>query len=378
MVYILAKRVALCISNDFSADRRVEKTANSLIDMGWEPIVVGRKLQSKKNYPLKKFRVERLNLLFKSGPMFYAEFNFRLFIKLIFTKIDAIHSNDLDTLLACYLASIIKRKPIIYDSHEFFTEVPELLNNPFARNLWLGIEQRIFPHLKYITTVNNSIATEYELRYGIKPRVVRNIANAPTGKHVLLVDKPHKPFVVIMQGAGINMDRGAEELLQAYTLLPNYIRLKIIGKGDVFSKLKEMRIDLGLEEQVEIIDSLPYAELMKHTAEAHLGATLDKATNPNYALSLPNKIFDYMRAGLPVISSSVVEVANLVNNHKCGTVLSEVEPKNIANAILFYAENPENYWRAKVKAETAARDYSWETEFNVFKEIYTNISPNHV
>lgn len=314
-----------------------------------------------------------MNLLFKSGPMFYAELNIRLFFKLIFIKLDAIHSNDLDTLLACYLASRIKNKPLVYDSHEFFTEVPELLNNPFARNMWLGIEQRIFPHLQYITTVNHSIATEYELRYGIRPRVVRNIANAPVGKEALPVDKPDKPFIVIMQGAGINIDRGAEELLQAFTLLPEYVHLKIIGKGDVFDTLKEMRVELGLEKQVQIIDSLPYAELMQHTREAHLGATLDKATNPNYALSLPNKIFDYMRAGLPVLSSSVVEVANIINTHKCGTVLDAVEPKYIAEAILYYANNIENYWRTKIKAETAAKAYSWETEFKVFEEIYTHL-----
>tara|TARA_R110001592_G_scaffold307299_1_gene580509 strand:+ start:49394 stop:50506 length:1113 start_codon:yes stop_codon:yes gene_type:complete len=368
----LAKRVALCISNDFSADRRVEKTANSLIEMGWEPLVIGRKLQPKKNYPKKKFRVARLNLLFKSGPLFYAELNFRLFFKLIFTRLDAIHSNDLDTLLACYLASWFKRKHLIYDSHEFFTEVPELLSNPFARNLWLSIEQRIFPLLKHVTTVNQSIANEYELRYGIRPKVVRNIANAPVGREALPVDKPDRPFIVIMQGAGINIDRGAEELLEAFTLLPDYIRLKIIGKGDVFATLKKMRVELKLENQVDIIDSLPYAELMKHTAESHLGATLDKATNPNYALSLPNKIFDYMRAGLPIISSSVVEVANIVNTHKCGTVLTEVEPKNIAEAILYYANNIENYWKTKIKVETAAKAYSWENEFNVFKEIYSN------
>lgn len=335
---------------------------------------MGRKLLPLKKYLSKNFRVVRLNLLFKKGPLFYAELNLRLFFKLLLTKVDAVHSNDLDTLLACYLASKIKRKPIVYDSHEFFTEVPELLNNPFARNIWLRIEQWIFPHLRFITTVNNSIATEYELRYGIRPRVVRNIANAPKGKEALPVDKPDRPFVVIMQGAGINIDRGAEELLEAFTLLPAYIHLKIIGKGDVFETLKKMRLDLNLENQVQVIDSLPYAELMKHTAEAHLGATLDKATNPNYALSLPNKIFDYMRAGLPVLSSSVVEVANIVNTHKCGTVLKAVEPKYIAEAIAYYANNTENYWRTKIKAETAAKAYSWETEFKVFEEIYTHLN----
>lgn len=369
----MAKRVALCISNDFSADRRVEKTANSLIELGWQPIVVARRLRSKKEYSAKPFGVKRMKLVFNKGALFYAELNFRLFFKLLFTKLEAIHSNDLDTLLACYLASKLKSKPLVYDSHEFFTEVPELLDNPFARNVWLSIERFIFPTLKHVVTVNASIATEYELRYGIRPKVVRNIANATIENQPTTTNVNEGPFTVIMQGAGINIDRGAEELVQAFVQLPKDIHLKIIGKGDVFDVLKSMRKELKLEEQVRIIDSLPYNELMQHTAEAHIGATLDKATNPNYALSLPNKIFDYLRAGLPVVSSSVVEVANIVRQHQCGTVVVDVMPDNIADAILEMYNDRDQYLRQKRNAINAAKDYAWEKEFKVFEHIYSSL-----
>lgn len=344
----------------------------SLKTIGWIPQVIGRKLKASNTYPKKSFKVSRLKLMFASGPMFYAEFNFRLFLKLLFTPCDAIHSNDLDTLLACYLAAKIKGKHLVYDSHEFFTEVPELLNNPSARKIWLGIEKWIFPKLKHVVTVNNSIALEYQKRYDIKPKVVRNIANAPadTNKNPENTFNTDNPFTIIMQGAGINIDRGAEELLEAFTFLPKNIHLKIIGKGDVFPELKRLQKQLGLIDTVHIIDALPYNELMQHTAQAHIGATLDKATNPNYALSLPNKIFDYLRAGLPVISSAVVEVANIVHHHNCGVVLSEVNAKQIADTVLHLHNNPEVYNALKINAINAAKLYAWENEFEVFEEIY--------
>ncbi len=123
------KRIALVsVINDLVTDTRVNKTCNLLCEAGYEVVLIGRKLPDSLELPGWPFRAVRINLLFKSGPFFYLFFNFRLFFRLLFTKADLLFANDLDTLLANYLVSRLIKIPLVYDSHELFCEVPELIS----------------------------------------------------------------------------------------------------------------------------------------------------------------------------------------------------------------------------------------------------------
>src|SRR5205085_9496082 len=151
-------------------------------------------------------------------------------------------SNDLDTLLPNFISSRIKKVPLVYDSHEYFTEVPELINHPFKRSVWLAIEKWIFPKLKFVMTVNNSIAKIYSEKYKVNVRVVRDVPFTPDKS---LNDEQRKNWgipvdkkVFLFQGAGINIDRGAEEAISAIKNVEGAVLL-FIGGGDVIDKLKE-------------------------------------------------------------------------------------------------------------------------------------------
>ena len=126
------KRIFISVINDLSTDQRVHKVCTSLEKEGYQVHLIGRKL----NYstPLDRtYNTKRIRLLFNKGAFFFAEYNFRLFWYLLFQKVDVYHSNDLDTLLANYLVSKIRRKHLIYDSHEYFTGVPEIQNKKFVK-----------------------------------------------------------------------------------------------------------------------------------------------------------------------------------------------------------------------------------------------------
>lgn len=362
------KRIIISVISDLVTDQRVHRTALTYTKQGWKVTLVGRKLKSSMPLNGRRYRAFRFQLPFEKGPLFYAAFNIRLFFYLMFRKFDLLVANDLDTLLANYLASTLKRKPLLYDSHEFFTGVPELENNSFARKVWISLERLIFPRLRYIVTVNDSIAALYSKMYHKEVKVIKNIPEIPLLSNPLQVEELRNSIpiengnkLLIMQGAGINVDRGAEEAVQAMQYLDS-VTLLIIGSGDVIGKLKAMVKEHHLDAKVKFLDKMPFDQLMNYTRIADAGLTLDKDTNINYRLSLPNKLFDYIHAGIPVLASFVPEVKKIVEQYNIGVVIENHDPRHIADKITFMFADNDRYATWKKNLITAARQLSWSVE----------------
>lgn len=358
------KKIAIVsVINDLVTDARVNKTCLVLLECGFNVVLIGRELPHSLPVPDWPFKSVRMRLLFKKGPLFYIFFNFRLFFKLLFLKSDLVYANDLDTLLPNYLISKIKRIPLIYDSHELFCEVPELQNSYLKRKFWLALERKIVSKLKYTVTVNESIADVLFTQYQVPFTVVRNIAHVdlefkPKTRSEL--NLPLNKKIVLLQGAGINIDRGAEELIEAMRYV-NGVLLLIIGSGDVWEILKQKITEFNLNEKVQLIEKLPKTQLMHYTYNADLGLSIDKNTNLNYFFSLPNKIFDYIHAGVPILASRLPEIEKVITQYAIGSFIENHEPSHIAekiNAIL----NSENYLDYKKNTHKAKLDLNWDTE----------------
>lgn len=364
------KRIIVSVTNDLSTDQRVNKVCNYLTDNSIEVVLVGRKLKNSLPFNPNKFTAIRFKLLFHSGVLFYAEYNIRLFFYLLFNNYDALLANDLDTLPANYFANIFRRKLLFYDSHEIFTEVPELINNPFKRKVWLAFEKLIVPKLNNCYTVNQSIANYFEKNYQTKFMVIKNLPNyfeINKGNKCDLA-LPEDKRIIVLQGAGININRGAEEALLAMQYLENVVLL-IMGSGDVVSKLKEMCIENNLTEKVLFKDKMPYQEMMKYTACCSIGLSLDKPIGLNYQLSLPNKLFDYIQAQIPVLASEVVEVKAVLNQYNIGETINSWQPQDIANALKTMLVNTEKGIYAQGLAK-AKQDLVWEKQEATLNEIY--------
>jgi glycosyltransferase involved in cell wall biosynthesis len=367
------RRAIVCVTNDLSTDNRVHRTCVVLRELGWEVLLVGRSLPG--SLPLQRpYGTRRLRLFFTKGALFYAEYNLRLFLLLLRQRADLIIANDLDTLLAAFLAARLRSSELVYDSHEYFTEVPELVGRP-ARRVWLAMERWIFPRLRHVVTVNDSIAAEYRHRYGNDITVVRNIpmhrdlGPLPSRKELGL---PEDRSILILQGSGINVQRGGEEAVLAMRELPDHLLL-LVGGGDAWPVLQRMVEEHGLQDRVRLVSRMPYERMMQYTRNADLGLSLDKDTNLNYRFSLPNKLFDYFRAHIPVLVTDLPEVAGIVRRFDAGVVVPSPDPARIAAEVRALAGDAARRSALRQNAIFAAASLDGEREKAVLTALFQSI-----
>ena len=280
--------------------------------------------------------------------------------------------NDLDTILPNYIISRLKGSKMLFDSHEYFTETPELVHRPKVQKVWKRIEGYVVPKLDEMITVCDSIADLFREKYGVKCHVIRNIpprkALPPKGDKTEL-GLPTDKHLLILQGSGINIQRGAEELVQSMALLDDCY-LMIIGGGDVLPLLKQMVEDLKISDRVRFFPRMPYQQMMAYTQLAELGFCLDKDTNLNYRFSLPNKLFDFIQAGVPIVASHLTEIEKIIRQYDLGLFIENHEPATVAATIreALSDEARREQWQRNLAV--AARDLCWENEEQKLLEIY--------
>ena len=234
--------------NDLATDQRVGRVARLLAVQGFEVTCIGRRLKTSPDLKNTSYKLRRYRMLFSGGPLFYAFFNLRLLTTLLFAKKPVLLiSNDLDTLPANFLASWVRRVPLIYDSHELFTQVPELIHRRGVQSLWKGIERWFLPKLQYAVTINYSIATIYRRLYGTRFRVVRNVPEKL--EHTPREENPAAKQMIIYQGA-LNVGRGLELMIDAMHFLPN-AQFVVVGTGDIEDELKGRVVQNKLSDRIE-------------------------------------------------------------------------------------------------------------------------------
>ena len=379
-----APRLLFAVTSDLTYDQRMQRICGSLAAAGYRVQLVGwQRPNSLPLAPDSPYQQHRLRGWFQKGKLFYLEYNLRLLLYLLGQRAAAWCACDLDTALPVWLRARLGGQPFIYDAHELFTEVPEVVGRPAVQRAWRWVEDFIVPRAQLAYTVGPALARLLEKRHGRPFAVVRNISRLDDEASPL--PTPAQPAFdggyLLYQGM-LNVGRGLEALLDALPLVPG-ARLVICGEGDLSQQLRARAAGLGLmaSGQVEFRGFVRPAELREITRRAAVGIMLLENSGLSYYYSLANKFFDYLHAGIPQVLIDFPEYRALNDEFDVAELVPDLAPATLAAALnrllTFDAEGgaPSRYQHLAANCRRARLQLNWQHEEQVLLRLYQEVVP---
>jgi glycosyltransferase involved in cell wall biosynthesis len=359
------KKLIFTVTNDLTYDQRMIRICSSLAANGYDVHLIGRKFINSAPLAVMPFHQKRVKCLFNYGFAGYAEFNIRLFFYLLFVRHDLICAIDLDTILPCLFSSKIKGTKRVYDAHELFCEMKEIVTRPRIYSYWKRIEKISVPAFKHGYTVNEPIAREFNKMYGVDYTVIRNV---PVLEELIIPDKKEK--YILYQGA-VNEGRSFETLIPAMKNVP--VPLIICGDGNFMEQAKQLVKNNNLENKVFFKGKIAPAELKKYTENAWLGITLfDKDGLSNY-YSLANRFFDYMHAGVPQICVDYPVYHQINDRFNFAFLINDISSSFIAKNINQLLTDNHIYNTLQQNCLEARKILNWQQEEKTLLSFYKNL-----
>lgn len=347
------------------------RICTSLANNGFAVTFVGRKMKDSITLVSQPFQQKRLNCFFSSGPGFYIEYNLRLFCWLLLQQADCLCAIDLDTILPVLFASKLKGSKRVYDAHELFCEMKEIVTRPSRYRLWKRIEKFAVPKFQKGYTVNIPIATELKKMYDVNYEVIRNvplkeeytnsIQQTPTPfSHKASERKQsnNQPFF-IYQGA-VNEGRSFETLIPAMQQVN--LPLHIYGDGNFLVQTKNLIEQNKLQEKVLLKGKLEPAKLKPVTANAYAGITLFENNGLSNYLSAGNRFFDFIMAGIPQLCVDYPFYREINQQFEVALLIADTKAETIAAGLNILAADLVLYKRLQNNCVHARAVLNWEEE----------------
>ena len=348
------------------------RICSSLAQQGYAVTLVGRKLKTSSPLDSKPFSQKRLVCFFSKGVLFYAEYNLRLFIWLLFQKADCICAIDLDTILPCLFASKLKNTKRVYDAHELFCEMKEIVTRPSRYKVWKWIERYTVPQFKHGYTVCEPIADEFKNMYGVKYEVVRNV---PV-KREMVKGEGHRegseqPSTFFLYQGAVNEGRSFETLIPAMKNVS--APLHIYGDGNFLQQTEQLIQQQQLQEKVLLKGKRTPQELRAITSQAYAGITLFENNGRSNYLSLANRFFDYIQAGIPQLCVDYPAYRAINDQYEIALLIPDTSEEAIATGLNLLLTDAVLYERLKQNCRKAAEQLNWQEEEKILISFYKHI-----
>lgn len=363
----MGKRIYFTVTNDLTYDQRMQRICGSLAAHGYEVTLVGRKLKKSNPLPPRPYQQKRIRCLFNKGKAFYAEYNIRLFFYLLFKRMDAVCAIDLDSILPCFYVSRLKKVERIYDAHELFTGLKEVMSRPSVLKWWTRIEKKTVPKFKWGYTVSESIAAVFKERYEVHYTTIRNM---PVLEPLTTLQSNEK--FILYQGA-VNEARGFENLIPAMQWVD--AKLVICGDGNYMNQLKDLINQYGLTGKIELRGMLSPEALRQYSPSAYIAVAVPESTGMNQWLALPNKFFDYIHAGLPQVTVNYPEYRQMNQLYEVALLLDDLSPQMVARALNNLLGEPVLYGKLRENCLRAREVLNWQEEEKKLLLFYQTVFP---
>jgi glycosyltransferase involved in cell wall biosynthesis len=381
-----ATRVTMLARNNFTHDSRIEKEARSLTDAGYRVTVVAEArpdlppAEERDGYAVRRIERPRVGV---RGLRMLAYLR-RLEDALVETEPRILHAHDTDSLQPVARAARRLGAPFVYDAHELWlgqeNRGRSALYFALSRAYYAWIERRYVRRAAAHVAANPAIARDLERLYRL-PHVTtlhnypelevrserREIRSLPGG-HAIPADAP----IVLHLGA-VFAGRGIEELIEAMRLVPD-AHLVLLGFGDQ-GLVDRAAAVTGLRERVHFLRPVAPRDVVSYAASAAVGVAPIQPTSSNNAYSLPNKLFEYMAAGLPVVAAQVRQMREVVEGSGAGLIVDSSDPRAMGTAIRDLLTDPGRLAEMGTRARRAVEErYSWASSAATLREVYARLS----
>jgi glycosyltransferase involved in cell wall biosynthesis len=367
-------RVAIIRLRDPRYDARIERIARSLVKAGCLVDILylpARQNQSPLEWtgvrgtainPVSRRVPGRAGLLLK-----FMEFAIRAAVAAFRTKADVYSAGTTDALLIAYIVGRLRGARVVYEAQELYPYMEEIP----ARRVWFFLEKWLLPKVEGITAANNERAAVMQEEYQLTrtPQVITNCPPKMDPDNVAKIQwKPagstEKRHIVLYQGS-IADGRGLLNLIRSVRLLDESTQLALVGPAeDSFARrARQLAEDEGVSGRILWYGPVPRTQLDSYTVSADVGVVFYEPTCRNNYLCAPNKLYDYLMAGLPMVASDLPEIRRVLSETRAGIVVNSAEPESIAAGILELLATAEVRLEYSRKArEAATRRYCWEIQ----------------
>jgi glycosyltransferase involved in cell wall biosynthesis len=363
------KRVYAVATSDLVHDQRMQRICLSLSETGYIVTLTGRKLPESLPAPHTKYSSKRIKCLFLKGPLFYAEFNIRVLCLLLFRNVDIIIAADTDTMPAAAIASIIKGIPLVFDAHEYFSEVPELKERQLVKKIWHVITLLTIRRATLNITVSQPLANELSRRYNKSFKVIMNSPPLQKNRGQSLSQGEKVNNILLYQGV-LNTGRGLPEIVAAMQYLDAI--LIIAGDGVMRAELERLAAEKGVSQKVEFRGMLNAEELMRETEKATVGLNILSDESLSYQLSLSNKFFNYIHAGIPQLTPDFPGYRE-INNQWEIALMCKCATEDIAANMNLLLNNQQLRERLRNNCRMAAAKLNWQIEEEKLLQLFKHL-----
>jgi glycosyltransferase involved in cell wall biosynthesis len=376
-------------------DVRVMRAATALAGEGYRVSVVDIEHESARPVEEALHGIYLKHVLIPGWSVSSRRFRLRFLVQALFVVIRSLqlllstpaeiyHAHDETALPFCYGAALLRRKPLIFDAHEVPTSALNE-NRMSVKSLLKRCFLLVVPRCRAVISISPPIIQEFRKRYRCREMCL--VRNMPEYQVVPRSDRLRRHLglgshvrIALYQG-NLQPDRGLDRLIRSAAFLEPDNLIVLMGRGirDMQSQLEALIVSEGTGDRVKILPPVPYKELLDYTASADVGLIFYSPDYPEVQMYLPNKIFEYIMAGLPILSSQVDTVTEVIKTYDVGQILPSFAPAEIGEAINALLADRGALDRMRRNALAASRqDLNWENEGQQLIQLYQSILSDKV